>query len=232
MPYALRIDDEMLALFLPPARAYLAGVTTTKRPTPRGRGRGFRLWRRRTHGCGVRSHPRRGPRHSRRAARPLGRGASTRTRTHTRARARTHAHAHAHTRTRTRTRMHTLARMFARFCFNVSLFALLVLLTHVVVRGAASVLYTPPCRKRAKPTNGGQCSQRRRTQIKQPALGPTRCRPARCPLLARLLPMPIGVRGSKKRAARARARESTRTQLHHNASHTAQPHRQRDLTRT
>ena len=135
---------------------------------------------------------------------------------------------HAHT----RTRMHTLARMFARFCFNVSLFALLVLLTHVVVRGAASVLYTPPCRKRAKPTNGGQCSQRRRTQIKQPALGPTRCRPARCPLLARLLPMPIGVRGSKKRAARARARESTRTQLHHNASHTAQPHRQRDLTRT
>ena len=59
---------------------------------------------------------------------------------------------HAHT----RTRMHTLARMFARFCFNVSLFALLVLLTHVVVRGAASVLYTPPCRKRAKPTNGGQ----------------------------------------------------------------------------
>ena len=117
MPYALRIDDEMLALFLPPARAYLAGVTTTKRPTPRGRGRGFRLWRRRTHGCGVRSHPRRGPRHSRRAARPLGRGASTRTRTHTRARARTHAHAHAHTRTRTRTRMHTLARMFARVCF-------------------------------------------------------------------------------------------------------------------
>ena len=38
MPYALRIDDEMLALFLPPARAYLAGVTTTKRPTPRGGG--------------------------------------------------------------------------------------------------------------------------------------------------------------------------------------------------
>jgi hypothetical protein len=49
------------------------------------------------------------------------------------ARARTHTHAHGththtRTRTRTRTRMHTLARMFARFCFHVSLFALLVLL--------------------------------------------------------------------------------------------------------
>ena len=47
-------------------------------------------------------------------------------------RARAHAHAHAHARTRTRTCMHTLARMFARFRFHFSLFALLVLLTHVV----------------------------------------------------------------------------------------------------
>ena len=42
----------------------------------------------------------------------------------------------------------------------------------------------------------------------------------------------IGERGSKKRAARAIARDCTRTQLHHSASHTAQPHRQRNLTRT
>ena len=47
----------------------------------------------------------------RRAARPLGRARATRTRTRT-------------PRTRTRTRMHTLARMFARFCFHVSHFVL------------------------------------------------------------------------------------------------------------
>ena len=40
-----------------------------------------------------------------------------------------------------------------------------------------------------------------RRQSMQPAPGPTRCRRARCPLLARLLPMPmIGVPGSMKRA--------------------------------
>ena len=42
--------------------------------------------------------------------------------------------AHTHTRARTRTRMLTLARMFARFCFHVSPFALLVLWTPVVLR--------------------------------------------------------------------------------------------------
>ena len=36
--------------------------------------------------------------------------------------ARAHAHALAHAHARTRTRMLTLARMFARFCFHVSLF--------------------------------------------------------------------------------------------------------------
>ena len=49
------------------------------------------------------------------------------------ARARTHALAHTHTHARTRTRMLTLARMFARFCFHVSPFALLVLWTPVVL---------------------------------------------------------------------------------------------------
>ena len=50
---------------------------------------------------------------------PLGSVAIAHAHTHTRAR----AHAHA----RTRTRMLTLARTFARFCFHVSLFALLLL---------------------------------------------------------------------------------------------------------
>ena len=38
-----------------------------------------------------------------------------------------------------------------------------------------------------------------------------------------------GAPGSMKRATAAR--DSTRTQLHPKASHTAQPHRQRNLTR-
>ena len=37
------------------------------------------------------------------------------------------ARAHAHTRRTARIHMHTLARMFSRSCFHVSLFALLVL---------------------------------------------------------------------------------------------------------
>ena len=45
-----------------------------------------------------------------------------RARARARTRTRAHAHALAHAHARTRTRMLTLARMFARFCFHVSLF--------------------------------------------------------------------------------------------------------------
>ena len=118
------------------SRAYSRGVTTTMRACGprRGRGRGFRLWRRRAHGCGVRSHPRRGPR---RAARPLGR-----------ARAHAHAHAHPRTHTRARARAHACTRLLA--CLLVfasmsrSLFALLVLLDACCRRCSCPVRFNVP----------------------------------------------------------------------------------------
>jgi hypothetical protein len=87
------------------------GVTTTMRPTPGTRPRVSTLAT--THAWLRSSLPSS-------AAPPPGSAAIR-----PRARARTHAH----TRTRTRTRMHTLARV----CSDVSLFALRVLLTDVVV---------------------------------------------------------------------------------------------------
>ena len=73
-----------------------------------------------------------------------------------RARARTHAH----TRTRTRTRMHTLARMFARVCFHISLFALLLLLDTCCRRcswAPVRFIYTP----KKQPSAGGRARRQR-----------------------------------------------------------------------